>query len=72
MRPRVLFVISSRGAGTGGHHFSLRDLSARLRAVADVQVVTVANQFPPALRDVPDVTYLHHAPWRLAHTLRAL
>ncbi len=71
-RPRILYVIASRGAGTGGHHFSLRDLSARMRAVADVQIVTVANQFPPALRDVPDVTYLPHAPWRMAQTMAAL
>ena len=59
-RPRVLYVITSRGKGTGGHHFSLRDLTARMRAHADVHIAVVADRFPPSLAGVPDATWL---PW---------
>lgn len=59
-RPRVLYVITSRGKGTGGHHFSLRDLTARMRAHADVHIAVVADRFPPSLEGVPDTTWL---PW---------
>jgi hypothetical protein len=45
----VLYVITSRGKGTGGHHFSLRDLTARMRADADVHIAVVAIRFPPSL-----------------------
>jgi glycosyltransferase involved in cell wall biosynthesis len=71
-RPRVLFVITSRGKGTGGHHFSLRDLTARLRAEADVHIATVAIRFPPSLADVPDVTFIPWSPDRLAGVLADL
>lgn len=71
-RPRVLFVITSRGKGTGGHHFSLRDLTARLRAHADVHIATVAIRFPPSLADVPDVTFIPWSPYRLPGVLADL
>lgn len=71
-RPRVLYVITSRGKGTGGHHFSLRDLTARLRVDADVHIAAVAIRFPPSLADVPDVTFIPWSPDRLAGVLADL
>lgn len=71
-RPRILYVITSRGQGTGGHHFSLRDLASRLRGRADVHIAVVADRFPPALEGVPDTTFLPWKPWRWAQTLVGL
>ena len=71
-RPRILYVLVSRGAGTGGHHISLRDLAARIRATADVRIVTVAYKPPPALEGVPDVHFVRHGAWRMGLTEAAL
>jgi glycosyltransferase involved in cell wall biosynthesis len=71
-RPRVLYVITSRGKGTGGHHFSLRDLTARLRDAADVHIAAVAIRFPPSLEGLPDVTWVPWSPYRVAGVLADL
>lgn len=69
---RILYVIVSRGAGTGGHHISLRDLATRMRAHADVHIAAVAVRPPPALDGVPGVRWLPHSPWRVDRTMAGL
>jgi len=71
-RSRVLYVITSRGKGTGGHHFSLRDLTASLGSLVDVHIAAVAIRFPPSLADLPNVTFIPWSPFRLAGVLAEL